>query len=269
MEQKKDISKKLKNKKKDIITFSDTPSTTNKDNKENNQPLSSTINQVPEETEHYTLPLTKNTTFITDKILFQIQLLLSMTDKVDEKIVNVFVPLLSKEHFQNILEERECRTICCNFLCSEKINNKSNGKITYNIIRDEFSRDTLFDYFCSKECFEIYRKWTMQSIEKFDYLNILSLSNIFLLTNIKDYYPENKYLERIADLADNIMQEYLRNNKELKLDNYFQRQRLRVAKLFIDNFDELIKEEEFTNKEEDKKIIQSLFDLSIKDEKNK
>ena len=83
MEQKKDISKKLKNKKKDIITFSDTPSTTNKDNKENNQPLSSTINQVPEETEHYTLPLTKNTTFITDKILFQIQLLLSMTDKVD------------------------------------------------------------------------------------------------------------------------------------------------------------------------------------------
>ena len=65
------------------------------------------------------------------------------------------------------------------------------------------------------------------------------------------------------------MQEYLRNNKELKLDNYFQRQRLRVAKLFIDNFDELIKEEEFTNKEEDKKIIQSLFDLSIKDEKNK
>ena len=93
--------------------------------------------------------------------------------------------------------------------------------------------------------------------------------HIFLLTNIKDYYPENKYLERIADLADNIMQEYLRNNKELKLDNYFQRQRLRVAKLFIDNFDELIKEEEFTNKEEDKKIIQSLFDLSIKDEKNK
>ena len=263
MEQKKDITKKIKNKKKDIITLTDTPSTNSKDNKENNQPLSSTIKKIREETERYTLPLTKNTTFITDKILFQIQLLLSMTDKVDEKIVNVFVPLLSKEHFQNILEERECRSICVNFLCSEKIKNKSNGKIVYNIIRDEFSRDNIFDYFCSKECFEKYRKWTMQSIEKFDYLNILSLSNIFLLTNIKDCYPENKYLERIADLADNILQEYLRNNKQLKLDNYFQHHRLRIAKIFIDNFDELIKDQEFSNKEEDKEIMKSLFNLSL------
>lgn len=260
MEQKKDISKKLKNKKKDIIQLSDNvPSSSS--NKEDTQPLSSTGVNV--EIEKYSLPLTKNTTFITDKILFQIQLLLSLTNKVDDKLVQVLIPLLSKEHLQNILSERECRSICCNIKCDNEIKNKSGGKITYNIIRDEFSRDDIFDYFCSKECFELFRNMAKNSIEKFDYFNMLALENVFMLTCLKDYYSENKYLERIADLADNILQEYLRNNKELKLDNYFQHHRLRIAKIFIDNFDELIKDQEFSNKEEDKEIMKSLFNLSL------
>ena len=255
--------KKLKNKKKDVISFgSDTVVTTADsakpatDLKEKPSPSTHIIGQ-----EKFTLPLTKNTTFITDKILFQIQLLLSSGIKVDQILGKIFASLISREHFHNILLERECNEVCGNFFCTneiEKVPKKS--KLKYNKIKGTFSKEDLFDYFCCEECFETFRKLAIDSQDRFDYLRLLSLDVVFLLRHIQDYYEQNKYLERISDLAENILGEYLRGNKETNFENFFRRERTKISKIFIKDFSTVINDSEFNN-EEDKKILKDLFNL--------
>lgn len=258
---------KLKNKKKDIISLNDnTPSTTSSTSttttttKENPQQPSNDYN-LPEQ---FFLELNKNTTHIIDKILWEIQVLLAMTNSVDVKLKNCFVPLLSKEHIHNILEERESRNICGNFQCATFINDKTKSEFSYNVINKQYSKIVPHDYFCSIECFNIFKQITHSCIEQFDYFKLLSLNTLFLLANIKFYYPEHSNLTKIAELSENLIEEYLNHNKEVKskLGNYFQRQRLRITKMFIDDFDELIKDSEFSSDKETREIFQELFGLN-------
>ena len=248
---------KLKNKKKDVISLNDTtttpPSTTSKDN----EPQQPPIDNLPEQ---FYLELNKNTTHLIDKILWEIQVLLAMTNSVDLKLKNCLVPLLSKEHIQNILEERESRDVCGNFQCGRVINTKSKSVYNYNVIKKQYTKVDPQDYFCSVDCFNIFKQITKSSIDKFDYFKLLSLDTIFLLANIKNYYPEQNNLNRIADLSENLIQDYLNHNKEAKskLGSYFQRRRLKITKMFIDDFDELIKDNEFNSDQETKEIFQDL-----------
>lgn len=253
----KPTKSKLKNKKKDVISLSnDDPSPSTKD----------TPSLPPEETlpEKFFLDINKTTTHLTDKILWEIELLLALSDSIDLKLNNCLLPLMSKQHLQDILEERESRNICGNFQCPKSITNKSKKALSYNIIKKKFTEVDPQDYFCSIECFNVFKKITVSSIEKFDYFKLLTLDTVFLLANIKNYYPENDHLDRIADLSEQIINDYLNHNKQIKskLGNYFKRQRLRISKMFIDDFDELIKDSEFTSNEETKEIFHNLFDIN-------
>jgi hypothetical protein len=256
---------KLKNKKKDVISLNDTstpsPSpSTSSSSKDNNGPQQPPIDDLPEQ---FYLEMNKNTTHLIDKVLWEIQVLLAMTNSIDDKLKNCFVPLLSKEHINNILEERESRNVCGNFQCGKVIDTKSKSVYSYNSIKKQYTKIDPQDYFCSIECFNIFKQMTLTCIDKFDYFKLLSLNTIFLLANIKYYYPEQKNLNRIADLSENLIQDYLTHNKEAKskLGNYFQRRRLRIAKMFIDDFDEVIKDNEFNSNEETKEIFHELFGL--------
>ena len=249
---------KLKNKKKDVISLTDpTPSSTTSKDDEPQQPP---IDNLPEQ---FYLELNKSTTHLIDKLLWEIQVLLAMTNSVDVKLKNCFVPLLSKEHIQNILEERESRNVCGNFQCGTVIAAKSKSVFNYNVIKKQYTKVDPQDYFCSVDCFNVFKQITTACIDKFDYFKLLSLDTLFLLANVKHYYPEHNHLNRIADLSESLIQEFFNHNKEAKskLGSYFQRRRLKIAKMFINDFDELIKDSEFNSNEETKEIFQDLFGL--------
>ena len=149
MSEKNEKLKKIKNKKKDIISINplemlgQNPLKNNfKDktkeeikkekkllekNKINSQPLSS--NQIffkkdknENQTKYpYILPEDKNNIFLLKKIISQIEYIFSYNDIVEEKIIKLLTPLLSVDNFNNILEERETLNICGNFLCGKEI----------------------------------------------------------------------------------------------------------------------------------------------------
>ena len=131
---------KLKNKKKDVISLNDTstPSPSTTTSKTNNtEPQQPPIDNLPEQ---FYLEMNKNTTHLIDKVLWEIQVLLAMTNSIDDKLKNCFVPLLSKEHINNILEERESRNVCGNFQCGKVINTKSKSVFSYNMIKKQYTK---------------------------------------------------------------------------------------------------------------------------------
>ena len=106
----KDKLKKLKNKKKDVISKIE-------ENKLNSQPLSSkqihTKKEINKNIENkngnqkYMLPEDKNTLFLMQKIVSQMEYLFSYNDIVEENEYILLAPLLSVNNYNNILEERE------------------------------------------------------------------------------------------------------------------------------------------------------------------
>lgn len=240
-----EISRKLKNKKKDIISINDTEPIKQKEPPSNKTEQ----NKKPQIEPQYSLELNHNTSFLMNKILFEIQLLFSMTDKIDDKLNKAISPLLSQENLKNILLERECRSICGYPRCNNQITNKTTGKASFNKLLNLFSTKDIEDYFCSDECIQCFKTQSLLS-DKFDYVNLISLDNILMFSTIQDYYPPNKYLTRIASLAQNLLDEFERHNKQLKLDDYFKYHRLKIAQKFIDDFDAILASDEFKHNPE-------------------
>ena len=151
----KDKLKKLKNKKKDIITinpleilgqnslknnFKDKTKAEIKkekklieENKINAQPLSSNKIHTNDEINIfknnakdaiYTLPEDKNSLFLLKKITSRLEYIFSYNDKIDDKLFKLISPLLSVNNYNSILEERETLDLCGNFLCGKKITSK-------------------------------------------------------------------------------------------------------------------------------------------------
>jgi len=174
-----------------------------------------------------------------DKILFQFNLLLSLSNKVNEKLCKLICPFLSNEIMNNILEERESKNICGNFLCGKKI--KKSNKIEYNIINDSFTKESLSKYFCCKECFYIFKKFLNLSQKNFNYLNLLRLDIVYLFSILKNFFEDNNYLNRISDLSENMLSIFLRYNiKNIEIYNKLMDDELiKIAKYFIEDFDEL------------------------------
>jgi hypothetical protein len=273
----KDKLKKLKNKKKDVISinpleilgqnslknnFKDkTKEEIQKEkrlieeNKLNSQPLSSkqihTQKEINKNIENkngnqkYILPENKNSLFLMQKIVSQIEYLFSYNDILEEKIYKLLVPLLSVNDYNNILEERETLDICGNFLCGKKIVSKvPEGVYSDDSISKKFDNVHLDNMFCSKECFDKFQKLVKFAAKNYKFSNLLSIDTILLFEALQDYYEKDEELTRISELGDNLLETYIRENKkdEKKIRNYCKKKRIELSKIFVDNFEEILKE---------------------------
>ena len=273
----KDKLKKLKNKKKDVISinpleilgqnslknnFKDkTKEEIQKEkrlieeNKLNSQPLSSkqihTQKEINKNIENkngnqkYILPENKNSLFLMQKIVSQIEYLFSYNDILEEKIYKLLVPLLSVNDYNNILEERETLDICGNFLCGKKIVSKvPEGVYSDDSISKKFDNVHLDNMFCSKECFDKFQKLVKFAAKNYKLSNLLSIDTILLFEALQDYYEKDEELTRISELGDNLLETYIRENKkdEKEIRNYCKKKRIELSKIFVDNFEEFLKE---------------------------
>jgi len=184
------------------------------------------------------------------KILFKIQLLLSMTNKLDSKISLILSQLLSEDHLKCILEERDCRNVCGNILCGEKLKgDKSKKTFYYNSNIKEFRKENAMEFFCDVRCFQKFKDLTSIA-QKFDFLRLLNVETIFVMSILNDFYPQNKYLEEISALSKIIL-----NQERNYLDNkeFFEEIRKKYDKFFSEE-----SEEDNKNKHEINQEVSSL-----------
>ena len=265
--------KKIKNKKKDVITinplevlnanslknnFKDKSKEEIKkekkliqENKINSQPLSS--NQVhttkdlksSSNNSKYYLLSDKNNSFLMDKIIVKLEYFLSYNEKIDERLYKLLAPLLSVKHYNYILEERECLNICGNLLCNNKIKNKvEKGTFSYDNIRDKFGTENIGNYFCCKNCFAIFQKALKYSNKNYKYDDLFNLDTVLLFEALQDYYEKDDELTRISNLAANLLETFIRNNRsiEKEIKEYCKKKRVELTKIFVEDFDEILKQ---------------------------
>jgi hypothetical protein len=244
--------KKLKNKKKDFIT-TDTPmintqnkTTTTNDkskqitqntNKSNDENINNgMIIEDVSSTEKINGKTDKNVAKSDDgfdknqiySIVFNIQLLLSISDKVDDKLVDLLSLYLSPEQMQSILEERDCRGVCGNMLCSNKISqNSEEKKYLYNPSNSQFTKDELSELFCNIRCLQKYKD-AYTKTKKFDFFRLMNIETIVLFSKISEYYPYNEQLSLITKISNSILEkntkykiEEIKDRVLVKCDRYF------------------------------------------------
>ena len=166
--------KKLKNKKKDIITLGSSTVNINQNNSSEKiltQPLSS---KLPDNKtiiiDKFIFEQNKDNTILLNKIYFQIELLFSYTNIIDIKLCNIILPLISKTHFDNIRDERDGRNICSNFLCDNKIERNRKSTIIYDPKTKDFDKNSIINYFCCEKCFDQYNEFLSLSNRNYNYL---------------------------------------------------------------------------------------------------
>ena len=271
MSENKDKLKKIKNKKKDVISinplellgknnlknnFKDKTKEEIKkekklieENKINAQPLSSNqvfynknkkqnITNCP-----YILPEDKNNTFLLGKILSKLENIFSYTDVVEEKIVKLITPLLSVNNYNSIIEERETLNICGNFLCGKEIKDKTpDGVLSYDNITKKYETKHVSNVFCSKNCLDTFQNFVKSAVNNKSPQNLLILDNILIFESLQDYYENDEDLNRVSELGDNLLETFIRNNKkeEKEIREYCKKKRIEITKLFVDNFDDII-----------------------------
>ena len=267
----KDKLKKLKNKKKDVISINplemlgNNPLKNNfKDktkeeikkekkilehNKINAQPLSSNqiffnknksdiITECP-----YILPDDKSNISLIKKIVSKFETLFSYNDIVEERIVKLICPLLIVDNYNSILEERESLDICGNFLCGKKIEEKiPDGVFSYDKVADKYDSKHMSNVFCSKKCFDTFQNFVKSVTKNKNYNNLLILDNILIFDSLQDYYDKDEELSKISELGNKLLKNYIINNKdnENKIKEYCKSKRIELTKLFVDNFDETL-----------------------------
>jgi len=267
----KDKLKKLKNKKKDVISINplemlgNNPLKNNfkdktkeeikkekkilEQNKINAQPLSSNqiffnknksdiITECP-----YILPDDKSNISLIKKIVSKFETLFSYNDIVEERIVKLICPLLIVDNYNSILEERESLDICGNFLCGKKIEEKiPDGVFSYDKVADKYDSKHMSNVFCSKKCLDTFQNFVKSVTKNKNYNNLLILDNILIFESLQDYYDKDEELSKISELGNKLLKNYIINNKdnENKIKEYCKIKRIELTKLFVDNFDETL-----------------------------
>ena len=267
----KDKLKKLKNKKKDVISINplemlgNNPLKNNfkdktkeeikkekkilEQNKINAQPLSSNqiffnknksyiITECP-----YILPDDKSNISLIKKIVSKFETLFSYNDIVEERIVKLICPLLIVDNYNSILEERESLDICGNFLCGKKIEEKiPDGVFSYDKVADKYDSKHMSNVFCSKKCFDTFQNFVKSVTKNKNYNNLLILDNLLIFDSLQDYYDKDEELSKISELGNKLLKNYIINNKdnENKIKEYCKSKRIELTKLFVDNFDDTL-----------------------------
>jgi hypothetical protein len=192
-----------------------------------------------------------------NKIILNLQFLLSISNKVDAKLLNLCSFFLSTEHFQSILEERDCREICGNMLCDKKIMEKaSHGKkYTYYYNVQQFSKENPAELFCDMICFQKFKD-AYAVAKKFDYFRLLHIDTIILFYILTDYYPNNIYLTENKLNAEKILNSFKKNRK---IDITIERVKEKYNDYFFE--EKLIEGQE--KNEEIGKVLEEMFENNL------
>ena len=267
----KDKLKKLKNKKKDVISINPlemlgkNPLKNNfkdktkeeikkekkliEENKINSQPLSS--NQIFYKKNKndiktncpYILPDDKKNISLIKNIVTKFENLFSYNDIVEERIVKLVSPLLTVDNYNSILEERESLDICGNFLCGKKIEEKiPEGVFSYDKVANKYDTKHISNVFCSKNCLDTFQNFVKSVVKNKNYANLLILDNILIFESLQDYYDKDETLTKISELGYKLLKSFIINNndKEKQIREYCNNKRIELTKLFVDNFDEAL-----------------------------
>ena len=268
---KKDKLKKLKNKKKDVISINPlemlgkNPLKNNfkdktkeeikkekkliEENKINSQPLSS--NQIFYKKNKndiktncpYILPDDKKNISLIKNIVTKFENLFSYNDIVEERIVKLVSPLLTVDNYNSILEERESLDICGNFLCGKKIEEKiPEGVFSYDKVANKYDTKHISNVFCSKNCLDTFQNFVKSVVKNKNYANLLILDNVLIFESLQDYYDKDETLTKISELGNKLLKSFIINNndKEKQIREYCNNKRIELTKLFVDNFDEAL-----------------------------
>ena len=267
----KDKLKKLKNKKKDVISINPlemlgkNPLKNNfkdktkeeikkekkliEENKINSQPLSS--NQIFYKKNKndiktncpYILPDDKKNISLIKNIVTKFENLFSYNDIVEERIVKLISPLLTVDNYNSILEERESLDICGNFLCGKKIEAKiPEGVFSYDKVTNKYDTKHISNVFCSKNCLDAFQNFVKSVVKNKNYANLLILDNVLIFESLQDYYDKDETLTKISELGNKLLKSFIINNndKEKQIREYCNNKRIELTKLFVDNFDEAL-----------------------------
>ena len=267
----KDKLKKLKNKKKDVISINPlemlgkNPLKNNfkdktkeeikkekkliEENKINSQPLSS--NQIFYKKNKndiktncpYILPDDKKNISLIKNILTKFENLFSYNDIVEERLVKLVSPLLTVDNYNSILEERESLDICGNFLCGKKIEEKiPEGVFSYDKVATKYDTKHISNVFCSKNCLDTFQNFVKSVVKNKNYENLLILDNVLIFESLQDYYDKDETLTKISELGNKLLKSFIINNndKEKQIREYCNNKRIELTKLFVDNFDEAL-----------------------------
>ena len=267
----KDKLKKLKNKKKDVISINPlemlgkNPLKNNfkdktkeeikkekkliEENKINSQPLSS--NQIFYKKNKndiktncpYILPDDKKNISLIKNIVTKFENLFSYNDIVEERLVKLVSPLLTVDNYNSILEERESLDICGNFLCGKKIEEKiPEGVFSYDKVANKYDTKHISNVFCSKNCLDTFQNFVKSVVKNKNYANLLILDNVLIFESLQDYYDKDETLTKISELDYKLLKNFIINNndKEKQIREYCNNKRIELTKLFVDNFDEAL-----------------------------
>lgn len=146
----------------------------------------------------------ENNNNLIKKITFKIQLLLSMTNKVDHKLATIFSKLISDEQLKCVLEERDSRGICGNLSCGNKLQKLWKRESDYNFSSKDFSLETVYEFFCNERCYQKFKD-VLIITKNFDYLRLLNVETLCLLSLLKDFFSDNSYLNEISEYSNNIL----------------------------------------------------------------
>ena len=213
---------KLRNKKKDIIT-ADVEKATIIEKKEDNEEKK---NDIKEDIKKNMDSIDTN---ILNKIIFNIQLLLSLHNQIDERLYNIVINYLSSNNLKEILEERDCGGVCGNMLCGKKLLKEKNNKFYFNSKTKDFVKDDIEDFFCDVRCLQKFKD-VLKISNKFDYFSLARLEALFYLSFLTEYYPDNKYISNISKFSKVIYEKKIKDgnhNKDIdrlekSFRNYFE-----------------------------------------------
>lgn len=216
MENKKE---KLKNKKKDIIANDFEKPEPKKEETKKSEPVIEEINtesQKPEEPKQNTSQTNSKTIAYINKIIYNIQLLLSIHNLIDDKLYNLLIGYLSKEHLKDILEERDCKEICGNMLCGKKLNRDRNRRFYYDSKSKDFIKEEIVDFFCDVRCMQKFKD-ALKVSQKFDYFMLARVEALCAFSLLPDFFPDNNYIENIAKFSKMILYEMKKEPEDLKI----------------------------------------------------
>ena len=80
------------------------------------------------------------------------------------------------------------------------------------------------------------------AVKNNNFEHLLPLDNILILESLQDYYEKDEELTRISQLGENLLDTFIRNNKEIEkeIKEYCKNKRIEITKLFIDDFDNIL-----------------------------
>ena len=92
---------------------------------------------------------------------------------------------------------------------------------------------------------EYYNQCLIEWFKRCNVPTIENYSNAYVNFHFEwnqDYYDKDEELTRISQLGENLLETFIRNNKdeEKKIREYCKNKRIEITKLFVDNFDEIL-----------------------------